>query len=80
MTEELALLAGQLLLKYGPKLAADFLTLFHKQGATLQDWLDMLNRVPTADQMLDAAKERAGVSVVGPFVGTLSPIPPPQTT
>lgn len=47
MPPELILLTAQLLLKYGPTVAQDFVILFHKGDPTLDDWKALFAKVKT---------------------------------
>lgn len=47
MPPQLILLTAQLLLKYGPTVAQDFVILFHKDAPTLDDWKALFAKVKT---------------------------------
>lgn len=55
MNPSLILLAGQLLLKYGPDIAHAFVLLFHKPDPTLADWETLFAQVKTYDEYMAAA-------------------------
>lgn len=50
MDPQLAIIIAQLLLRYGPGVAEAFVTIFHKQEVTLEDWTALLAKVKTYDQ------------------------------
>lgn len=47
MNPQLMLLAGQILLKYGPVVAQELVALFHKTEPTLDDWNALFDKVKT---------------------------------
>lgn len=54
---EIALVIGQLLLKYGPDLAEKYAALYHSKDPTLNDWIALFNDARTnADKFMEETK------------------------